>query len=542
MTEPYISGASGDILKAGTWNEMQVKIREALNQHTHSGEADQGPELTGTAFNEKSSLSVSSMKISGDVGIGTENPGAKLHINGDLKLEKGVAVNEFSDETDIKNPGSDLKVPTQKAVKGYVDAQITALSTKDVTFNGDLSFGDDARQMINLSAKTHGIGVQLDTQYFRTDKNFAWYKGGSHKDDALDAGGGTAEMIMKDGKLGIGVASPAVKLDVNGSIKAKTVRMTNPMIHRMYPSDPLIYQDIFEAVKAGKIMKLGSPSYNDTSYTASNKWYGHPIISYGGNAETDGNGAKVIIPDGYDTVWVRLLGERWNAIHAYFLDGDDEDLGVFTGGYRSANCYCPDGSLSDSYQTKHQWLPIPATRSGELALISTTNTSSGLYVSGLAFSKNPWQHAAQSAVGLYWKSNGGDAAAWNSENSNNDVLGNINLSTNLLLKIPIIPTGAKTDHDRLLYLIEYNSNWNGCSHYRITVNDKKIERFLSTYDNPFARHWSSKINNRYIAARIPKEVIPENTRFLDVKINTHTQDTDIYFREMGTHNLDIPDN
>jgi hypothetical protein len=60
----------------------------------------------------------------------------------------------------------------------------------------NLHFGADVRQMINLwssdpNAPQYGIGVQGATQYFRSGTNFAWYTGGVHSNNVLDAGGGT---------------------------------------------------------------------------------------------------------------------------------------------------------------------------------------------------------------------------------------------------------------------------------------------------------------------------------------------------------------
>ena len=121
--------------------------------------------------------------------------------------------------------------------------------------------------------------------------------------------------------------------------------------------------------------------------------------------------------------------------------------------------------------------------------------------------------------------------AWNS-----DVLSKINPKTNLELKVPVVPSGR----DKLLYLVEHNTTWNGTMHNGITVNGKQIERFMASYENPFARHWSSKIYNRYIAARIPANYIPSDQRFLSVKIDMSLQDEGIHFREIGTHDLDTP--
>lgn len=421
--------------------------------------------------------------VDGKLGLGTTSPSDKLHItNGDFRIDSG---------------------------------QIKSLGT--LTFRSDIDRTGDA-----------------------TLVNF------------LDKDSRNVLCINQDGKVGIGTTTPGATLEVNGSIRAKNVESSNLLRHRMYPNEPIVYQDIFAARDAGAIAKLGTPSYyNDTSNPANNLWNDRTIIAYGANNETDGNGAVVTIPDGYNTVWVRVLGDRWNAIKAYLLDKDNkktEELGIWTGGYRSTNCYSPDGSLTDSYFNFHQWLPIPigtnlaqlpVGETRKLALISKTNTDNYFWLSGLAFSKNPWSHATQSAVGYHWAINGGNAITWNSNNWNSDVLAQIPRKTNLELKVPVVPSGR----DKLLYLVEHNNQWNGCMHSGITVNGNPIERFIATYDNPFARHWNSKLYERYIAARIPADMIPKTsnlTTYLSVRIDMSKQNNDIHFREMGTHDLEIP--
>lgn len=89
-----------------------------------------------------------------------------------------------------------------------------------LTITGSLGFGAQVRQMINLWLTNYGIGVQAWTQYYRTDRNFIWYKGGVHNDNEMNAGGGTIQMAMNDGRLGIGTASPDRSLTVANAIGA----------------------------------------------------------------------------------------------------------------------------------------------------------------------------------------------------------------------------------------------------------------------------------------------------------------------------------
>jgi hypothetical protein len=116
------------------------------------------------------------------------------------------------------DPGSNkLKV----AGNTYLDGTLTATGNTSIGASASLSFGSQVRQMINLWDTRYGIGVQNSTQYFRTAKNFAWYKDGVHNDAELSAGtGGSAQMVIKDGNVGIGTDTAAQKLIVVGQNNA----------------------------------------------------------------------------------------------------------------------------------------------------------------------------------------------------------------------------------------------------------------------------------------------------------------------------------
>ncbi len=152
----------------------------------------------------------------GNLGIGTTAPLAKLAVNG------GVHVGGDSD------PGDD-----------------------NLQVDGLLDFGSTARQMIHLwGGEDYGIGVQGGTQYFRTGGNFAWFKGGSHAASAFDAGGGTVQMVIDDGKVGIGTTSPDRALSVIGTVRAATA------------ADELEYTEIAHDGTNGFINTVGDGNLN----------------------------------------------------------------------------------------------------------------------------------------------------------------------------------------------------------------------------------------------------------------------------------------
>ncbi|MBK6725681.1 MAG: tail fiber domain-containing protein [Xanthomonadales bacterium] len=73
-----------------------------------------------------------------------------------------------------------------------VGAALTVAGSAVVQSPGALSFGSATRQMLNLFGTSYGIGVQSDTQYFRSGGNgyFAWFRGGVHSNTGLDPGAG----------------------------------------------------------------------------------------------------------------------------------------------------------------------------------------------------------------------------------------------------------------------------------------------------------------------------------------------------------------
>jgi len=300
--------------------------------------------------------------------------------------------------------------------------------------------------------------------------------------------------------------------------------------HLIY-KDAIVYQDVFESLEEGLISKIGNPTGWDETTHAVNPWNRRRILKIGNGEQSDGNGISTIIPEGYDVLWLRVLNDRWTVFRAKFLDGDREDIGKFACGYRQLNEYSPDGTAPDSFHRLHMWCQIPTARSGRIGIFSEKNSDT--WISGLGFSKNLWNHARNSGVAYHWAINGGTPTAWHTEGWNSDVLAGFNAAQTYEIRVPVVFSGR----DKLLYVVEHNNNWLGTMHTNLTVNGVQVERFRTTYDNPFATHYNSKLYDRYIAARIPADLIKKEDKFVTVKIQMTLSDHHIHFREVGTHDF-----
>ena len=309
---------------------------------------------------------------------------------------------------------------------------------------------------------------------------------------------------------------------------------SNKMRDNMYfPEDAIIYQNVFDALKDKVIEKSGSPNgWNDGSYSQ-NPWNGRLLLHIGvKNAHP--NGLLVRVPNGKNVIWLRALNDRWQSFEVYTKDG--KQLGNFTTGWRKLSKYSPDGGLSDSFWNLHLWMPIRVPGPGEYIICGGNKKNDGgndCWISGVAFSTNPWSHAMNSAVAYHWLVNepadGRKNPTWNTQDWNNDQLVQLDQNNVYVLNVPVVKSGK----DKLLYIIEHNNQWDGASHASVSVNGKPVERLRATYDNPFARHFNSKIYNRFIAAKVPNDLVTDSP-FIEVTIDMRGMSQNIYFREIGT--------
>jgi len=287
----------------------------------------------------------------------------------------------------------------------------------------------------------------------------------------------------------------------------------------------IIHQDIQDAFNRGVAEKMGNPGGWDEGFGV---WYRRRIMRFGIGKAGNSDGMKVNVPSGYNTLWLRVLNDRWFHIRIRG-ENDFSEPERYTAGYRKLNEYSPDGGSADTEWTRHMWMQVPLRQAGPYSVLSEVNSDS--YISGIAFSRNPWNHVRNSAVAYHWAVNGGDALQWHTHDWHSDNLASLNSGAIRTFRVPVIPSGR----DKLVYIIEHNSTWLGTMHGDFWVGNQKVERFRTTYRNPFATHFNSKLYDKYIAARVPSNLIAQDQKFLDCKIDMTFSDHNIHFREIGTH-------
>jgi hypothetical protein len=295
--------------------------------------------------------------------------------------------------------------------------------------------------------------------------------------------------------------------------------------------ESIIYQNIIDAYDKGVISKMGSPSgWDDTTHRVT-EWNQRKMLKIGLNPQNTGNGAKVLVPQGYNVMWLRVTNDIYNVFRIASLDFPNDETQKYACFGRFSNEISPDGGTTDSNWNFHKWCPFPLHRTGNYVIYTDRDTHG--WISGLGFSKNLHNMAKNGGLAYTWAINGGTALPWHSNNWNNDVLCYIPQKVISILKVPVVPSGK----DKLLFIIQHNDTFDGLLHTSVAVNNTPVERLRTGFINPFSTHANSKIYQRYAATIIPKELIASEAKFLTVTIDMTYQNESIYFREIGTHDF-----
>lgn len=130
---PYIRKDPGDIIRSGDWNELQIKAREEIYSHNHSG-GDKGTQISGAGIDPKSDVTINSL-ITNDLTIkGKAILGDIQNLLDTVKSLNNNKVNKAGDTiTGALTINSDL------TVTGSLTAKNISIDGKSLAFSTDLN-------------------------------------------------------------------------------------------------------------------------------------------------------------------------------------------------------------------------------------------------------------------------------------------------------------------------------------------------------------------------------------------------------------------
>jgi hypothetical protein len=151
------------------------------------------------------------------IGIGTDNPAERLEVKGNIKLNAGIAVGEFSSDGTFA-AASNLSVPTTLAVKTYTNTQLLTISqilANKADLNGALAQNFQVNNL-NAQGNLQVAGTVTANKFIGDGSSLTGLSG------VTQWVNGTASSISySGGKVGIGISTPDFILDAGDRIRVR---------------------------------------------------------------------------------------------------------------------------------------------------------------------------------------------------------------------------------------------------------------------------------------------------------------------------------
>lgn len=272
-----------------TSNYQTYRFRLGTHSGTHKITSIQNTAMPSTGVTNEVVLTPKTV-LNNYVGIGTTSPAANLDVNGTAILQAGTSINEFSTDGALAG-NSDNAVPTEKAVKTYVDGAVGSITgdnlgdhtaTQNIELNSNWLSNDGGNEGIRIDNTGNvGIGTTSPTHALHiSDGDWGGQllierPGGNPSIQmtnatttvtglGYDAGdifilGTSSFRVQQNGNVGIGTTSPGELLDIydDSPTADRAVRIRNATNaaseHGLYVSTARDANDayIFQASSAG---------------------------------------------------------------------------------------------------------------------------------------------------------------------------------------------------------------------------------------------------------------------------------------------------
>ncbi len=171
--DAYVRKDPGDIIRSGDWNELQIRAREELRNHQHTGGGD-GALILGTGIATDADLSIKTLATSGNTTV-----------NGDLKVNGKVILDGVDDllarfkamQSDTVNFAKDVRIGGSLDVKGPLIRKVqiaTGLGPSESATNGP--FKTRVLAFTKLYAETAIRIAYCDSLYNPNYSNGQWVR------------------------------------------------------------------------------------------------------------------------------------------------------------------------------------------------------------------------------------------------------------------------------------------------------------------------------------------------------------------------------
>ncbi|MCG8422781.1 MAG: tail fiber domain-containing protein [Proteobacteria bacterium] len=275
---PYVQKDPGDIIRSGDWNELQVRAREEVRSHRHTGEADgsQVPRtgieehaVDGTRIDPASDVTITNLRVTGDL---TVNGNA---IIGDI--ENLLATINDLDSSKVNRTGDtisgSLTVEQDMIVTGKLGIATAGAPAVALDINGSVR-GDQAGALrISANSGYVDVGPKSDAWcHFYTDQPKYYFNReirvdsgliGSYDENLQLCTAGTARITV-DRTSGMATFSGPIRGNQSGALRISAnggyvdVGPRNEGLCHFYTDRPSYYFNREIRVDSGKI-----GSYNE---------------------------------------------------------------------------------------------------------------------------------------------------------------------------------------------------------------------------------------------------------------------------------------
>jgi hypothetical protein len=269
--DPYVQKFPNDIIRSGDWNELQVQTREEIRDHRHTSAEGYTPipregiepnAIDGTRIDPSSKVTVTDLTVSGTFKAGTRTllPEVDSLITRTARLEEGKLDKAGGNITGSLHVSGNVGIGTLNP-KARLEVNGGSLMVSSAEGNADLFLNSKSRPTIYPNGSNVPENLPLQVRSAGTSALL------------LNADNpGNVTMVLGGGNVGIGTAEPRKRLHIQeGNITASLVGggdRPGLAITGSYPE--LVMFSAVNNVNHGPALRLSA--FNDDTRTSLKGW------------------------------------------------------------------------------------------------------------------------------------------------------------------------------------------------------------------------------------------------------------------------------